>query len=483
MSLWNPFASLATEDQPSVEEEEEAPTPSSNLAEARAAARPLRATTRSASSSISSSGHLTAQARFKRISRSRSPSPSPSQTSTTTHFDFPATTPTGNMDEDTVKRICAEAVKMALAEDRVERDRQSALHTQAAVAAALSNQTQHVRSLRKPDLPPLDKKNVDSWILRVEYAYTRAEVTRAKDKFAFLESKFAGCEDAKINELLQGNTDDHWTQFLDYLRDIHGRTTEDKVNSLLNGFPRESRRPQQLASHIRERVGSITLDDVLKETLLKEIPSEVRQHAATAIKDLDFQRTADHLEIYFDKQGRVLNSSRASTSINAISNKPQQQQRKSRPLQSAIKTETPSRNASASSSLSSEVNDFTAAFDDATDTDVNAVRFKPNGQRQSFNVANRSQSRGRNQNVGQQSNNNNNSRPDQSGSRSANRYPSSSRANNNNNTQQRPPTQTSNQTSNKVCYYHETYGHKARSCVEGCLLWSSHQQAKGQASH
>ena len=478
MNRWNIFAARESEDQPS--EEDDPPSDSSEspptLAERREAARPLRAVTRTASSSSSRSGRLTAQQTFQNHLRSRTPSPNPPTTPSSTASAFPkATTSTMSLDEAQMQRMIAAAVKLALQEDRADRDRQSAAHTEAAVAAALNNQTQHVRSLRKPDLPPLDKKNIESWILRVEYAYTRAEVTRTKDKLAFLESKFTGCDDAKINELLQGTTDDHWTQLLDYLRDIHGRTTEDKVNSLLHGFPRESRRPQQLASHIRERVGNITLDDVLKETLLKEIPPEVRQHAATTIKDLDFQRTADHLEIYFDKQGRVLNSSRPSTSINAVNSKPQQQKRTPRPLQSAIKSETPSGNASASPSRSSEVNDFTAAFDDAADTDVNAVRFKPNGQRQSFNVANRSQSRGRIQNGGQQ---HNDRKP------TPNRYPSSNPASSSNNsssnTQRRPPTQTPN---HKVCFYHETYGQKARSCEEGCLLWSSHQQAKGQANH
>ena len=298
------------------------------------------------------------------------------------------------MSETQMQGMISAAVKMALQEDRADRDRQSALHTEAAVAAALANQTNHVRAIRKPELPPLDKKNIEQWISRIEYAYTRAEVIRAKDKLAFLESKFAGCDDAQLNELLRGTTDADWTSFLTYLRDIYGRTKEDQVNSLLAGFPREGRRPQQLASHIRERIGKIQLDDILKETLLKEIPAEIRQHAATSIKNLDFQATADHLEIYFDKQGRILNSSKPSTGIYAVAPQQQQQQR-SRPPQSAMKQDSASRNASSSSTRSSEPQQsFTNAFSDGEDShDVNAVRFRPNGQRQTFNVNNnRSQS-------------------------------------------------------------------------------------------
>ena len=377
---WNPFSSTLSsnvEDPPSDQESSSSP---STLAERRAAALPLRATTRSTSSSSPSRHHLSAQELVRRIYRSRSPSPNHLPTNQST-FVFPTTTMSG-IDEDVMARIVANAVKMALTEDRAERDRQSALHTEAAVAAALANQSNQVRALRKPDLPPLDKKYIEQWIARVEYAYTRTGVDKAKDKFAFLESKFSGCEDAKMNELLRGSTNADWDSFLSYLRDIYGRTKEDKVAALLGGFPRESRRPQQLAAHIRDRVGDITLDDVFKQTLLKEIPPEVRQHAATAIKDLDFQETADHLEIYFDKQGKVLNSNKSSTSINSVGQKQQpHQQRLSRPLQSSLKSNSPSRNESATSTRSSEPPSFTNAFSDEEDaSDVNAVRFRSNGQ-------------------------------------------------------------------------------------------------------
>ena len=382
-------------------------------------------------------------------------------------------------------RIVASAVKLALDQHKAESDRLSALHTQAAVAAALANQSNQVRALKKPDLPPVDKRHIEQWIERIEFAYTRAEVTRPKDKLAFLETKFAGCEDPQLNELLRGTTDSDWQRFLDHLRDIYGRTTQDKVNSLLGGFPREGRRPQQLASHIRDRIGNISLDDILKEVLLKEIPAAVRQHAATATKDLDFQKTADHLEIYFDKQGKVLNSSGSSTSVNAVG----QQQQRPRQLQSAMKQDSFSRASSGPSSPSSESSSFTNAFsDDEGASDVNAVRFKANGQRQSFNVDNSSQSRSR----PRQNNSNPNNNTSQSFSRrgrSTSRYGnsssngrtsySSSSSNNNNNPSRDP---SSNRNGNKVCSFHIQYGEKAISCRENCMMWSKHQ-AKGQASN
>ena len=393
-------------------------------------------------------------------------------------------------DEALIARIVANAVKVALEEHKAESDRQSAIHTQAAVAAALANQTNHVRSLKKPDLPPVDKKHIEQWIERVEFAYTRAEIVRAKDKLAFLESKFAGCEDAQLNELLRGSTDADWKSFLDYLRDIYGRTTQDKVNALLGGFSREGRRPQQLAAHIRDRIGDITLDDVLKEVFLKEIPASVRQHAATATKNLDFQHTADHLEVYFDKQGKVLNSNNSSSNINAVGPRQQQQpQQQPRQLQSALKQDSSTRASSGSSTRSPEQTSFTGAFgDEEENSDVNAVRFKANGQRQQFTVENRSQSRRRDRKIS--SSNSSNSYDDNSTTqafsrrgRSAGRYNvnSGSSRPSYNSVNNRDASQTRSADA-KVCSFHVKYGDKAISCREHCMLWSKHQ-AKGQASN
>ena len=68
------------------------------------------------------------------------------------------------MDAEQIEQITANAVRMALQQDREERDRQSRLATEAAVAAALANQTSQVQALRRPDLPPFDPQNIDIWI-------------------------------------------------------------------------------------------------------------------------------------------------------------------------------------------------------------------------------------------------------------------------------------------------------------------------------
>ena len=119
------------------------------------------------------------QQRVRSRSRGQSPSSTPTpdaSAASETAFNIPT------MDEATVNRITRDAVRLALQEDREERDRQSQLVTQAAVAAALANQTSQVQALRRPDLAPFDPNNIEIWIKRIEFAFTRSSVTVPKDK-------------------------------------------------------------------------------------------------------------------------------------------------------------------------------------------------------------------------------------------------------------------------------------------------------------
>ena len=112
-------------------------------------------------------------------------------------------------------------------------------------------------------------------------------------KFAFIESKFAVDSDAKINEFLEkpNQTTDDWEAFKKYLVEIHGLSKRDRVKLLLQGVPRDGRRPNQYAAAINELLGPVTLDDILKEIFLKNIPSEVRQQASKAYKSKSFLET------------------------------------------------------------------------------------------------------------------------------------------------------------------------------------------------
>ena len=392
----------------------------------------------------------TPQERIRNRSRGKTPPVSPAVPAPTdsNYFNFsnaPSTAASIMATEEDIRR----AVSMALAQDRAERDRQVEVATRAAVAAALSNQTSQVNALRKPDLPPFDKDNIQIWIKRLENAYERCNVTTSKAKFAFLESKFDTKSDPRINSFLYGDqTDDEWNAFLEYLREKHGRTRRQEVLTVLQGTPRDGRRPSALLDLIKERAGETKMDDMFKELVLKEMPSDVRKHVRSQIEGLTASETAKVCDKHFDQQGKLLESETPST-VHHVANSLKPPQHPQKPT-------------------------FTAPFPQETDADpeVNAVRFKA-GQRQQFSISNRSSSaaRGRGGNYNLNSSDRSNS--------SSGRY-----ANGANTGSSSSSSSSSNERSKKVCTYHVNYGKDAQRC-EGswCLLHtSSSLPPKGQAS-
>ena len=250
---------------------------------------------------------------------------------------------------------------------------------EAAVRAATQTTTAQVQQLRKPELPAFDKKNVDIWIKRVEAAYARVSCTDPKLKFAHLEAKFDVNEDPKVNEFLFGDpTAESWKDFLKYLRTRYGRTRKQEALSVINGTPREGRTPSQLAALMKDRAGAVSLDDILKEQLLKELPVDVQRQIADKVSTLTFQQTADLADAYFDKDGKQLHPSTSST-VNSVQ----------RPT---LRQEQPQQPRGAQPAAPSS---YTSPFPaDNDDTNMHAVRFK-GGRRQQINLSNRSQSRGR----------------------------------------------------------------------------------------
>ena len=320
--------------------------------------------------------------------------------------------------------------------------------------AANSNATAQVQSLRKPELPQFDKSNIEIWIRRVESAYARVRVTDPKLKFAHLESKFDVSTDPIINEFLFNADADAgtWSSFLEYLRKRYGRTTKQEALSVINGTPREGRTPSQLVAAMKERAGKVTLDDVLKEQLLKELPAEVHRQIIDKVDGLSFEQTGELADKWFDKEGKPLLSATPSTvhSVSASGN----HQRPS----------TPSSNASASASAagSSDPSSFTPPFNDLEDEmDINAIRFRQ-GQKQKFRVKNGSAPReSGNQNGGQRGNQAGNQRNGNNG-----------RPPNNNN---------SSAAQKKVCPFHIKYGQDAERCLPWCMMYPQHTP-KGKAS-
>ena len=179
-------------------------------------------------------------------------------------------------------------------------------------------------SSKKPELPAFDKANIDLWIKRVESAFTRANVVLAKNKFAHLEAKIGVDEDPRINEFLFNPlpSDAMWTSFTSYLRRRHGRSKQQRAAVVLDGVRRDGRSPSELFAVLKERVGDISVDDLLKEMVVRELPTEVQRSIWEKSQALDGIATAELADSYFDKDGRPIH--KASSSINVVDHDPAQ---------------------------------------------------------------------------------------------------------------------------------------------------------------
>ena len=175
---------------------------------------------------------------------------------------------------------------------------------------ALTDALQNVRvSSRKPEIPEFDSRNVELWLKRVANAYRRSGVTDSKDKFAFIEPKFAVDSDPRINELLFGDgTPEKWDEFEEYLRGRYGRTKAQQASVILDGTPRAGKLPSEMFSRIKEQIGQITIDDVIKEMVLRELPTDVRRTIHDKTKNLDGTATVKLADAYFDRNGNPIHA-------------------------------------------------------------------------------------------------------------------------------------------------------------------------------
>ena len=300
--------------------------------------------------------------------------------------------------------------------------------------STLTTTTASTPSRKKPDMPPFDQQNVLIWLKRLQAAYDRANVTLAKDKFAYLESTFDITFNPIINNFLfnSNNTDDDWKEFVEYMKKEYGPTRRQKARKLIGDLPRNGMKPSQFMAQLEEEVREVTLDDVKKEHLLKTIPPRIREILGKAVEEKTAKEVATLADQYFDSQGRPLEKS--ATSI------------------SHIDCQQPS-------SASSSPSPFTSAFDDSN-TDVNFVK-KPN-----FKSRQRSQSRPRFNSNGRQGNN----APAATTASSSSSSSSSSRQ---------------QQGSNGLCRFHRLFGENATKCVSDCPRHSSFiskQKQQGNAT-
>ena len=303
----------------------------------------------------------------------------------------------------------------------------------AAASAAAQASTQTAAALqslnigkKRPELPTFDHKNIDIWIRRTESAYIRAGITRAIEKFAFLENKIAVDFDPRINEFLYGDpTDENWSAFLAYLRQTYGRTRRQEASSILDGTRRDGRRPSQLLAKIKEKAGRATLDDVFKELVLRELPQSVKHSLVDRIDDMSAQQAAELADRYFDQEGRQLNPP------NSVS---------------AVMHDLPTETRREPTSAPTEIHDADE------EGDINALGARPKSRfppKKNFTPAFGG-------GTGSYAKN---------GSNNQNRNPSTPKPHHSSQPRGKPSLKS-------VCHRHVKYGEETKFCEPGCLYWN-----------
>ena len=173
-------------------------------------------------------------------------------------------------------------------------------------------------SSRKPELPNFDPKNVEIWIKRVDNAYRRAGITDPKDKFAHIEAKFEVDADPRIQSYIFGDgTEDDWTALLNYLKERYGKTKSQKASIILDGMKRDGRLPSEMFAFIKDKIGDLTIDDLVKEMVMRELPTDIQRTIHDQTKSLDGAATTKLADGFFDKDGKPIHRA-SSSAVNNI---------------------------------------------------------------------------------------------------------------------------------------------------------------------
>ena len=204
----------------------------------------------------------------------------------------------------------------------------AAAATAALQALALNNNVRAAPTAankrKRPELPAFDKSNIHIWIQRVESAYAREEVTDPKQKFAFLESIIGVNLGPTINNFMFGEaTAENWTAFLDHLKDTYGPTKEARCSVYLDGVKRNGLRPSDHLALIRDRAKDVSIDDLQKQLIIRELPMDVKKLVQDKVASLDAAATATLADAHFSKDGQPLNN---TPSISNVTQRPPPQQ-------------------------------------------------------------------------------------------------------------------------------------------------------------
>ena len=334
----------------------------------------------------------------------------------------------GDVSVEELQRIAKTAADAAAAAS-------AALMAMTAQLSAAQQDNTRLRAIKKADLPNFDAKNIDIWIRRVESAFIRAGVTTTKDRFAFLEAKFPVKLDPRINAFLFGDLDpDPWEDFKAYLTRRYGRTKQQKTVTLIEGIPREGRRPSEMVALLVDLTKDVTVEDIQKEHLLRQLPVDVRRALAKEADTLSLVELAEAADTYFDQQGRPKFAARTSA-INNINNAVSGSNQGSRTHTAALPTENSDPT-------------FTAPFP-AEQESVNEIRRQPPKPSRPSTGASQQSQRGSSAST---------SRPHQ----------------------RQAPARTPTFDKDGACYYHATFGVKADKCQPGCRHPAA--QASGNAA-
>ena len=241
--------------------------------------------------------------------RSRSPSPA-APAPPPGVFNFPPPPIPGQFEN-----AMATEEQLAALREQLRREVRAELRNEtAATAAGIPDAIR-----KKPEIPPFDKAHVEIWIKRTENAFIRANITATNEKFAFLETKFPVGYDPRIDEYLYGDaTPENWTAFLDYLRKEFGPTKQQRTAIFLDGFKREGRKPSQYVAALNDKTKEVTIDDIKKEMLIREMPVDVRRMLQERFETMSLTEAAKVADSYFDAEGRPRHSSQSTNGVNAI---------------------------------------------------------------------------------------------------------------------------------------------------------------------
>ena len=242
--------------------------------------------------------------------RSRSPSPVP--VGANNAFNFPAAAPEPGQFID-ARNNMATPEQLAAIRDELRNEIRAEFRNETAAAAAQIPDA--IR--RKPDIPSFDKHHVEIWLKRTNNAFIRAGISSPAEKFAFLETKFPVGTDARIDEFLYSDgTAEDWTNFVAYLKSEYGPSKQQRASVLLDGPKRNGQKPSQFAATLNEKTKDVTIDDVKKEILLREMPVDVRRMLQERIEGFTFEDAAKIADSYFDAEGRPRHL--AATSVNEV---------------------------------------------------------------------------------------------------------------------------------------------------------------------